>query len=631
MSSSEVSICLNIVATMKVNNLINVLQAFEHVAKPARKLDLQNRLKMMVQDPILGTSVCQRIREETRTGNVSLQGYNSYVTPRFRPPVANGYGGYVAPPPRVPSFNGYSNGFAPQNVSSSAVQLPSKVGGRAENMMITRLPFYDVSEPVLRLSELQCMPGRNGDVRASFSLVIPDKWLPHLSYRQDKPLPRYEVQLRMFQFDLDVEQADDFPPKCAVNVNDQPVNLPAVIPTNKPNAEVKRLSRPVDITHAITRNNAVIRQSKLDIEWYSDRRTWVVGVWVVNRLNTDLLHERLFSRGPRRSIEETKQKIAQMLSGDDDNIAVDQLKVSLICSLMRTRQTFPGRAKGCQHLQTFDLKNYLLMNEKRPSWKCPQCGTNAHFDNLVIDDYFMDLLQKVDKDVREVELLRDGSWKVSAVSDDDDSEDERNTPLEEKPKPTHLDEKPKSNNTAAADDSIIVLDSDEEAPNASKSAPSSSRPAKRPRRRSTSTSSASSSSSSGSETSSRRRKHPRKENPAGKPPPARRAPDVITLSDSSDEEPPRPAVTTGGQRSATASVDSNGTSSSSASSTALPNGGDAPPVRLNGARNGLNGARPGLNGLRNDVNANSRLNLPRDFLHNIFLAEAEGTPEFNSS
>ncbi|KAK6048431.1 MIZ/SP-RING zinc finger [Cooperia oncophora] len=55
------------------------------------------------------------------------------------------------------------------------------------------------------------------------------------------------------------------------------------------------------------------------------------------------------------------------------------------CPLSRTRITLPARCKKCPHLQCFDLYNYLQMNEKRPTWRCPVCSDWAPYKLLIID------------------------------------------------------------------------------------------------------------------------------------------------------------------------------------------------------------------------------------------------------
>jgi hypothetical protein len=473
MSMGEVESCSTLVASMRVPQLQAVLQSFNPQHSNGRKQELVQRIYNLLRDKKTSANTCQRIREITRTPslNPSQQAMRTPFNQFQRLPQHPAY--YQM---RGNAQQQYANAFMPaqQQMSSNVpVVMPSRAGGRAERMQITRLPFYDVVDVVLKMSELQALSGRSGDVRSVFPFTLQPEHIPLISYRGDQPTPRYELQLRMFLFDTDIEQADDFPPNCAIKVDDNPVALPGIIPTNKPNAEQKRYSRPVDITQYIQSSRLnQNRTHKLEIDWFSDRRTWAVGIWLVYRQNANILLDRLLTTGVRRSVDETKKKIALMLDGDDDNIALDQLKISLLCPLMKTRMNIPARTKTCSHLQCFDLSNYLNMCEKRPVWKCPQCNGNAHYDNLIIDQYFMDLLKTVEHNVEEVELERDGNWKILEVAcdtlsdDDDDISPAKAIKMEET-------STSKSNKTAKDAEIITLDDSDDD------NAPGSSEPRSR--------------------------------------------------------------------------------------------------------------------------------------------------------
>jgi E3 SUMO-protein ligase PIAS1 len=459
---NEVDSCSTLVSSMRVPQLQAVLQTFDPQRSSGRKQELTQRIYNLLRDKKTQANTCQRIREITRTPALNPQQlmrtpFNQYQRaphPSYYPAQARS---------NLPSS--FSNAFMPGQMSAGVnvpVVMPARAGGRAEKMQITRLPFYDVAGVVLKMSELQPLTGRTGDVRCVFPFVIQPEHIALITYRGDQPTPRYELQLRMFLFDMDIEQADDFPPNCVIKVDDNPVVLPAVIPTNKPNAEQKRYSRPVDITQYIqSQRHNMNRTHKLEIDWFSDRRTWAVGIWLVHRQNADILLGRMLSNGIRRSIDETKKRITLMLDGDDDTIALDQLKISLLCPLMKTRMNIPARTKTCSHLQCFDLLNYLNMNEKRPSWKCPQCNANAHFDNLIVDQYFMDLLKAVEQNVEEVELLRDGNWKILEVACDTLSDDDDDTPLKAM-KIEDASSKAKAAKKEEAAEIITLDDSDDE-------------------------------------------------------------------------------------------------------------------------------------------------------------------------
>lgn len=59
--------------------------------------------------------------------------------------------------------------------------------------------------------------------------------------------------------------------------------------------------------------------------------------------------------------------------------------------LGKTRMLIPVKPYDCKHLQCFDLSNYLMMNEKRPTWKCAVCSNGAPYKKLIIDwyDFFL--------------------------------------------------------------------------------------------------------------------------------------------------------------------------------------------------------------------------------------------------
>ncbi|OMP06119.1 Zinc finger, MIZ-type [Corchorus olitorius] len=93
---------------------------------------------------------------------------------------------------------------------------------------------------------------------------------------------------------------------------------------------------------------------------------------------------------------------------EDSDIIEGPSRISLKCPISRTRIKIPVKGKACKHLQCFDFNNYVDINTRRPSWRCPHC--NQH------------VLKEVAEDVSHVIISADGSWK--AVFDNDDNEDE---------------------------------------------------------------------------------------------------------------------------------------------------------------------------------------------------------------
>ena len=71
---------------------------------------------------------------------------------------------------------------------------------------------------------------------------------------------------------------------------------------------------------------------------------------------------------------------------DDDDLQIQNtLPVQLLCPLSKCRIKLPVRGQKCQHIQCYDADTYLLINERKPTWKCPVCDSLAPFDELFVD------------------------------------------------------------------------------------------------------------------------------------------------------------------------------------------------------------------------------------------------------
>ncbi|KAH7706221.1 MIZ zinc finger family protein [Aphelenchoides avenae] len=120
----------------------------------------------------------------------------------------------------------------------------------------------------------------------------------------------------------------------------------------------------------------------------------------------------------RRRYKTTEQRIVRMYRGEDDDeiMPTTLMRVSLICPITRKRLVTPARGMLCKHLQCFELQAYVAMNDQSQKWKCGVCRGCAKRERLVVDEYFLKVLEDVDPSVDEVELQEDGSFRaVTAV------------------------------------------------------------------------------------------------------------------------------------------------------------------------------------------------------------------------
>ncbi|GMR52917.1 hypothetical protein PMAYCL1PPCAC_23112, partial [Pristionchus mayeri] len=425
-------------ASFKVNELQSLLQSFK-VQKIGKKNELYTRCIEILRTPTMTANVIEKIREiearvhqrpapyplPTMNNNFQQQQQQNMYQ---RGMYGNVYGG-------MPGINQMAGGMGMhQNVNVHA--MTNITPRPARNLTAMPLPFYDPSHTLLEPQELPCSVNVNNKMNATMYCqftLMPEQHMK-LSTSETQ-FPRTEVQLRFFNTTgdiLHIEQADDFPLNCAVKLNDSPVSLPNVIPTNKPNVEPKRPSRPVNITQWVI-NQPRDKVHRMKVEWQADKRQWAVAVYLVNRVNAEILKNRIV-KSPSNDLpyETTEATIRKRLGGgDDDDVAMDSLKISLLCPLMKTRMSIAARSRDCTHLQCFDLDSYLMLNEKKPSWKCGVCNNLAPYHRLIIDKYFMKMLKDLGPMVTDVELLKDGSFRVIKEDDVCDITDDE----EDSPKP----------------------------------------------------------------------------------------------------------------------------------------------------------------------------------------------------
>jgi len=64
--------------------------------------------------------------------------------------------------------------------------------------------------------------------------------------------------------------------------------------------------------------------------------------------------------------------------------------------------SFPGRGRFCNHLDCFDIENYLKINENKSleptfQWKCPICRQTVLWNELDLDLYVNEILNLIEK------------------------------------------------------------------------------------------------------------------------------------------------------------------------------------------------------------------------------------------
>ncbi|XP_021820818.1 E4 SUMO-protein ligase PIAL2 isoform X1 [Prunus avium] len=106
-------------------------------------------------------------------------------------------------------------------------------------------------------------------------------------------------------------------------------------------------------------------------------------------------------------------------SDSDSDIIEGPSRISLNCPISYTRIKTPVKGRLCKHLQCFDFSNFVGINLRRPSWRCPHCNQYVCFLDICVDQNMIKVLREVGKNVAEVIISMDGSWKAVLENDDD--------------------------------------------------------------------------------------------------------------------------------------------------------------------------------------------------------------------
>ncbi|XWS48877.1 hypothetical protein CRYUN_Cryun13aG0114300 [Craigia yunnanensis] len=102
---------------------------------------------------------------------------------------------------------------------------------------------------------------------------------------------------------------------------------------------------------------------------------------------------------------------------EDSDIIEGPSLISLKCPISKTRIKTPVKGHTCKHLQCFDFNNYVDINSRRPSWRCPHCNQHVCYTDIRVDQNMV--LKEVAEDVSNVVISAEGSWKAVLENDDD--------------------------------------------------------------------------------------------------------------------------------------------------------------------------------------------------------------------
>lgn len=179
-----------------------------------------------------------------------------------------------------------------------------------------------------------------------------------------------------------------------------------------PQPQSFKVKQPINCAELIHEN---MIKDLIYTSWTPDEHNYALTLNLVRKHSINSLIDRLRDNRDKTSsenLEKTKKFIINMLL--DDDLVLDTGEPAtcfrLFCPLSKTRMEVPVRARHCTHLQCFDAKTFLLLNECTPKWECPICTTSCSYDDLEIQYYFFEILSSstLSDDCSRIEFQTDG-------------------------------------------------------------------------------------------------------------------------------------------------------------------------------------------------------------------------------
>ena len=146
-------------------------------------------------------------------------------------------------------------------------------------------------------------------------------------------------------------------------------SLPIPKPSSREQCDVLRVGREIDITSYCMFNPGL--RNELNIVWSlsPDNKNlraqyltaqYAAHVFLADHYTVDELYEQIQQKPVKFYCLDLMKLLARASAQDDEeDLEVSDQILKLICPIDQRRLTAPVRAVSCQHLQCFDLRNYL--------------------------------------------------------------------------------------------------------------------------------------------------------------------------------------------------------------------------------------------------------------------------------
>ncbi|TMS39343.1 hypothetical protein L596_005883 [Steinernema carpocapsae] len=272
------------------------------------------------------------------------------------------------------------------------------------------LPFHKVLKKLLDYQQLPALK-RGAPYRGTVTheFEVDEDVLKALAFQDNTTvIPRTEILLRFFSAtDWSSNMRDFNPLNHNITLNGRIIKHTQWQGNFDPN---RQISLPIDLTSFVKTSTT---KNKIEISWKQTRQAYNFAIFLCEKVAWKNVYIKTVSKRNRyRAANDTEEEIRWHWT-KKDGVQITSLRASLLCPISLKHMKRPVKGLGCAHLQCFDLKNFLMMNDKRPTLKCPICAKSIFLKEIMIDTYFAKILTDTKSSlprVNDVEIAEDGSY-----------------------------------------------------------------------------------------------------------------------------------------------------------------------------------------------------------------------------
>jgi len=176
---------------------------------------------------------------------------------------------------------------------------------------------------------------------------------------------------------------------------------------NKPGS-----TRPADIT-AFLRRHHPHQDNVVQITYALTHKKFHAVALLIKKRSIDELTERIKSS---RVIPKSSVLQEMKLKAREEEVVATSTVMSLKDPVSYIRIKLPCRSHVCSHNQCFDASSFLQLQEQGPTWTCPICSKHVGFEDLAVDQYVQEILERTPSSVDQVTIEPDGQWSFSNTS-----------------------------------------------------------------------------------------------------------------------------------------------------------------------------------------------------------------------